>query len=285
MPSILAARLLRLVGLFRGTFVIRTGGDFLWESYVERTGDLVLLRDFYASRAFAADGFLNPYKSMLSAKERIVFTLTKWTLRASDKIVFSTEWQRDMFVPAYGLDAARTAIVENFYGPKAAPMPEESASGTPDSRPASGGKKIFISGTRAIKFKNAARLRSAIALAQEQDPSIELDDSTCGHDAFLEKTRSAWAVALVSLGDISPNMILDAIGVGTPFVLTQENGLMPRLGGIGLFVDPENIEDIARGILTMAEPFQHALYQKKVALFDFTHSWTQIAEELLKLRA
>ena len=32
--------------IFRVPFVIRTGGDFVWEQYLERTGDLVPLKDF-----------------------------------------------------------------------------------------------------------------------------------------------------------------------------------------------------------------------------------------------
>ena len=46
------------------------------------------------------------------------------------------------------------------------------------------------------------------------------------------------------LGDISPNLILDAVRHNKPFILTQENGLTDRLGDIGLYVDPENVDDI-----------------------------------------
>src|SRR5690348_11398603 len=41
LPAVLAAR------LFGKQIIVRTGGDFLWEFYVERTGELVLLKDFY----------------------------------------------------------------------------------------------------------------------------------------------------------------------------------------------------------------------------------------------
>ena len=40
LPAVLAGL------LFDKKMLLRTGGDFLWEAYVERTGDLVLLRDF-----------------------------------------------------------------------------------------------------------------------------------------------------------------------------------------------------------------------------------------------
>ena len=47
--------------IMRKRYVIRTGGDFLWESYVERTGDMVLFRDFYGTRM-----------DKMSGKERLV---------------------------------------------------------------------------------------------------------------------------------------------------------------------------------------------------------------------
>src|SRR3989344_4252755 len=56
--------------LFSKRVVFRTGGDFLWEFYVERTGDLVLLKDFYKTRM-----------KQLSLKEKLVFYLTRWALQ------------------------------------------------------------------------------------------------------------------------------------------------------------------------------------------------------------
>ena len=41
-PTMLACRLMGK------KYIIRTGGDLLWEWYVERTGEAILLRDFYS---------------------------------------------------------------------------------------------------------------------------------------------------------------------------------------------------------------------------------------------
>jgi hypothetical protein len=94
-----------LAGKFAGIpVIIRTGGDFLWEFYVERTGEKIVFSDFYTRpRSF-------------NTKERIIFRLTQWALRHASAAVFSTAYQRDAFVPAYGLEAARARIIENFYG-------------------------------------------------------------------------------------------------------------------------------------------------------------------------
>ena len=101
-PAVLAAKLLNK------KIMIRTGGDFLWESYVERTGDLVLLRKFYEK--------IKTGLAKLSLKEKIIFRLTHWTVNHCSKLVFSTEWQKDIWRMPYDLDLQRTKIIENYYG-------------------------------------------------------------------------------------------------------------------------------------------------------------------------
>lgn len=102
LPSVLAAK------LFGKKIIIRTGGDFLWEGYVERTGNLILLREFYEK---IDGGVVN-----LNFKERIVFDLTKWIIHKTNLMVFSTEWQRDIWSRPYQLNLQKTRIIENYYG-------------------------------------------------------------------------------------------------------------------------------------------------------------------------
>ena len=101
LPALCAAK------LFGKKLIIRTGGDFLWEQYVERTGDLVLLRNFYDARL-----------GKLNTKEKIIFRLVHFLMRYADAVVFSTSWQRDFFAKPYGLDLKKCFIIENFYGPR-----------------------------------------------------------------------------------------------------------------------------------------------------------------------
>ena len=253
LPAVFAARLLRK------KIIIRTGGDFLWESYVERTDNLVLFREFYLTSL-----------PKLNLKERIIFSLSRFTLRHASAIVFSTEWQRDIFMQPYRLDSAKCFIVENFYG-------------LPDSRGVSfeQGKKIFVAGTRKLKWKNVEALRRAYSRAAEADPTIMLDTDTVPHAEFLEKIRHAYAVILVSLGDISPNMILDAVRCGTPFILTCECGILKRVADCAVLVDPRDENDIAEKILWFADPVHYAEQKRKVLAFSFSHSWADITKEFL----
>ena len=251
-PSVVAAKILGK------KIVIRIGGDFLWEEYVERTGDLVLLRDFYTS------GF-----SKLSLKEKLIFHITRSTLERADYLAFSTDWQRKIWLSPYHLHEERTGIVENYYGEKVrGENPKE---------------KNFLAFTRPLKWKNLTRLDDAFLRAKEKVPEIILDREMISYDESIQKMKQCYAVILVSLGDISPNMILDALRCNRPFILTRETGLYEKLKDVALFVDPENEEDITEKILFLTKSENYELYRKKVEGFIFTHSWSEISHELLAI--
>lgn len=249
LPSVVAAKLLSR------KIVLRTGGDFLWESYVERTKQKVLFREFYTKeRSF-------------TFRERIVFNLTKFVLRQASTVVFSTAWQRAVWEIPYALGRVRTSLIENYYGPK-----EKS-----DVPP----RKVFLAATRPLVWKNHDVLRRAFQRAKETCPDIELDEETVPFDVFMEKMKRAYAVVLVSLGDISPNMVLDAIRHSKPFILTKENGLGPRIGDLGLSVDPQNEAEVADAFVRLSNPEVYQREKRKVEAFSFQHTYEDIAGEFL----
>lgn len=252
LPAVLASR------IFHKKILLRTGGDFLWESYVERTGEPVLFRNFY-----------NESRDKWSLKENIIFKFTNWTLRHTGLVIFSTDWQRRIFVPAYNLDANRTAIIENFYGTK-----------LPSLEPK---EKRFIGGTRPLKWKNIPMLKKAFTAAQSIEPSLILDVENTRYEEFMSKIQKAYAVILVSLGDISPNMILDAISYNKPFILTRETGLYEKFKDVGIFVDPQNPEDIKNKILFLADETNYQIQIDKIKNYNFTHSWDDIGREFVGL--
>lgn len=254
LPAVLAAK------LFGRKIIIRTGGDFLYEWYVERTGDLVLLRNFYRTNL-----------AKLNLKERIIFYLSRWTVRHCDKLVFSTGWQKTIWQEPYRLRSEHCAVVENYYGPK-----EESVAPL---------EKNFLAGTRPLLWKNSGRLAEAFRRAKIECGSLIYDQTTVPFGRFMAKLAGCYAVVLVSLGDISPNMILDAIRYNKPFILTRETGLYDRLKDVGIFVDPENIEEITEKLIWLADGNNYLEAKKKVERFTFMHTWEQIANEFLKIRS
>src|SRR3989344_5803267 len=262
LPALLASTLLGK------KLIIRTGGDFLWEWYVERTGDLVLLRDFYSTRLLR-----------LNRKERIIFSLLRFLFRHADAIIFSTAWQRDIFTKPYGLNAARCHIVENYYGPEERKV----YSNVPQHIGIH--KKIFVGGTRPLKWKNIPRVEEAFKTLQSKGLPVSLALQIGSRGQFLLDIQSSYAVIIASLGDISANTILEAIQFGKPLILTLETGLYPKLKDIGVWVDPEDVGDIAAKVAWLADDQNYEAQCKKIAAFAVTHSWEDIANEILTIHA
>lgn len=237
-------------------FTIRTGGDFLWESYVERTKKKILLRNFY-----------NTEMMNFNLKERIVFWTTKWILKRAEKIIFSTIWQRNIWEKSYNLDLNKTKIVENFYGKKIDYQNNQD--------------KVFLGSVRDLVWKNTDLLKLVFEKREMVNTGFTLDLNNYPNEVFLEKMKSSYAVILVSLGDISPNMIMDAIKLNKPFIVTKEIGIYDRIKDIAIFVDPLDENDILSKVLWLIEPQNYLSQKKKIENFNFTHTWEEITKEIL----
>ncbi len=260
--------------LLNKKYVLRTSGDFLWERYIDRTGDLALFKDFYGTRL-----------GRLSDREKLIFVATQKILKKASAVIFTTRWQKGIFESAYGLDPAKSAIVENFCAEKAGLCQPEG--------------RVFIGGTRFIKSKNQGMLKSAFEEAEQRladdltgaassaapvtSPSIRLDTAKATYDMFTERMHRAWAVILVSVSEISPNIILDAVAAGVPFILTRENGILDKVGDAAILVDPLNKNEIAEKIVWLADPKNRASQAEKVHRISFAHSWTEIADEIINI--
>lgn len=252
LPTVLACK------IFDKKSVIRTGGDFLWENYVERSGKKILLKNFY-----------NTEKQNFSFKEKIIFKLTKWILNNVSKIIFSTEWQRDIFVKAYKLSIENTRIIENYYGAKESDLDYES--------------KAFISSSRNLVLKNKAVLKGIFEKVVSSDHQSSLFDNYLSFDDFTKKMAKSYAVICISISEISPNIILDAIRYNRPFICTKEVGIFGRIKDAGIFVDPLNKEEIEGAVLSLLTGDGYWKAKEKIRNFSFVHTWEEISNEILNI--
>lgn len=251
LPAVLIGRLTRT------PVILRSGGDFLWESYVGRTHEPVTLSRFYQEpRHF-------------SYKERIILWSTKHIVFTfATKIVFSTAWQRAICMKAFAIPEQKTSIIENFYGEK-----------KEGREPV---KKNFVWIGRDVFLKNAETLMHAFEKAKETHPDIELEllKNVPQSEAF-ERLASCWAFVLPSISEVSPNLVLEALQRNRPCIVTQETGIRDRLGDAVLYIDPTNEADITEKISMFADPLKREEYTHHAQEFSYVHTYEDIAKEFL----
>jgi glycosyltransferase involved in cell wall biosynthesis len=243
---------------FGGTMIIRTGGDFLWEQYVERTKKKILFSEFYSGH------------HVFTKKEETVLKLTRWVLTQADHIVFNSDYQRRVWALPYALSPSKTSVIENAFAPRfgAAHAPVQ---------------KDFVCIVRAGNvWKNTDTLVRAFARARVKAPDIRLDlRFDVSHDVVEDTLSRCYCAILVSLGDISPNFVFEALSFGKPVILTKETGLTDRLGTTVLPVDPRDEEAIADAIVEMTNPTVYATFQERIRAFSFVHTYADIAKEFI----
>lgn len=245
--------------------VIRTGGDFVWETYVERTKKKVLLSEFYRA------------PRNLSRKERaLVFLQKSLVFRLVDYVVFNTAWQRDVWREPYGIPEEKTAVIENEYKPRL---------GRDEPRvDAHQGRGPFLAAWRPTTFKNIDTLEQAFALAKQRCPGVALEIyKDIPREELHKKMRTARALVIPSLTELGPNMAMEALALGVPVILTKDCGVRDRLGDAVAWIDPRDPEDIAHALCSLMNADMYVSAKNRAQAFTFTHSYNEIAQEFLNL--
>ena len=244
---------------FRKGFILRVGGDFLWEEYVERTREKILLSRFYTE------------PRNLTLKEKCILWATRFVLRMATNVVFNTHFQKDIWVPAYRIATEKVSIIENRMEP------------ANEAFPASG-KTFVYAAARPLVWKNADMARDAFDIVKQKVPEARLEFLFgLPREEAMEKIKYAYACILISLGDLGPNHILRALSFGKPVILAEEVGIRERIGDAAMYVDPFDKEVIAGSIVRMCKKELHDAYTQKVRMLSVTHTYADIAQEFLAL--
>ncbi len=240
----------------RTPVIARIGGDFIWEMYTERTGDLLPLPNIYSERG------------RWGSKEQFIFRVQQWVIPRVN-LAFSCEWIRDLWRDVYQFDEANAHIIEN-------PIPPKLVSKKPE-------RKNFAFYTRQIALKNNEAFRRSFTRAKNIHPDIELEEGMVPKDDLMRRMQECYAVVLPSISDVTPNYIIDAIRCGKPFLLTKYSGYAERFRDFGVIVDPMSEEDMTRGIMALSEEKTYEMYKKRLAEFNTVRTFDDIAREFVAI--
>lgn len=261
-----------LAGIPRAKKVLRLGGDFFWERATDR-GDIRTLREWHASRPLAM-------KLMLPL------------LRRFARIVYSTEYQRDLYEKLYN-NLPRSAIIEN-------PIPHCQKAVKRKNRETPL-KILFFA--RFVRFKNGESLIRAMASVSDalltmvgQGPeestyrkliaSLKLEARVVirGPARGEEKERlfaEHDCCIFTGLTEMSPNGALEALAAGIPVLMTNETGLSQAMQKQMTVLPMRSPREITAAIerLRCEEPLDSSSIQKTSIL----RTWDMVADEHLAL--
>lgn len=266
------------LGFARGKskLVLRLGGDFLWERYTDCGGGLGL-QEWYGSRFW-----------LLVARCSM-----GWLLRSFDHIVFSTEFQEEMYEQHYRRLPTHSVI-------------ENAMSGIENQelriRKMHAPFRLLYLG-RFVAFKNIPALLRAMLelpgttltlvgegpllhLLEGNVRGLHIQDLVTFRPKATPVERDACflehdLLVVPSVTEISPNVALEARAVGLPVLLTEETGLSERLQQ-GMVVrkirTPEQIRDAIEEVMGNYEHVAEA-----AARAPMQRPWSDIAQAYLEL--
>ncbi|MDP6562037.1 MAG: glycosyltransferase family 4 protein [Candidatus Peribacteraceae bacterium] len=249
--------------------ILRLGGDFFWERYTAMGGKKGL-REWYRS-------------------SRWQLAVSSWLLNKFDHVVFSTDFQQQIYKDAYK-NLPKNSVIENALAlDQVVPMEQHFL------------KKqlrlLFVG--RFVNFKNIPLLIEAVA--QIPDAYLTLVGSGPQDDALrkqterLELTTRVQFVAplrgkekfeifgkhdllvIPSLTDISPNTALEARSVGLPALLTEETGLSEHLRSGIVIADLSTPQKITEEINRIREGYNFVseAASKKIE----GRSWEEVSKD------
>lgn len=247
--------------LYRKTAVIRVGGDFLWEQYTERTKEKILLREFYECT-----------RTSFTYKERLILLIQKYfVLRLANTLVFSSEWLASIWQEPYNLKT-KIVTIENAYLPYPKPPLQEKRSRT----------VVWIG--RELALKNVDSLDAAIEKLQKKQCAVEYKKfSDLTHAQVLETLKTSGLLVIPSLSEVSPNLVLEALALNVPVILTAECGIYNRLTDAVTWVNPKSVDAIAQSIEYTLTDAGYREACARAASFNLVRTYNEIAKEFLLL--
>jgi len=214
-------------------FVVRLGGEWMWEDAVTNGGLNVTLREYWATHA---SGSRHGLKTRLAS----------WVLRRSSRLIITSDMLRVPLASVSPSAAAEAVTVCNIPRRTSCVAAPHVASDT---------LRVLYSG-RFAPVKNVPFFCRALKRAIEER-GAKISMVFVGEGTELRECQELFAgstavrfvgakaprevdnllseadlYVLPSLSDICPNGVLEALGCGVPCLITTEHGLGTDLGGV-----------------------------------------------------
>jgi glycosyltransferase involved in cell wall biosynthesis len=263
--------------LRRLPFVVRLGGDLLWERDAASGKTTLGISAYYATAAWTRAAFL--HRLML-----------RGILRGATLCLFPNSLLPTLYRHAFGIPLSHATIVQN-------PLPA-----TAVARASSPKRQLVLSG-RMTPLKNFVATLDALAAVQKEhttDPfSVILVgdgplrgvierwkqeqhadwlriESSMDRETLFATMAASWGVLQLSWAEVSPNIALEALSLCVPVLLTKDTGLAEALAPYTTLVDPTDALAVQAALKELLHEEGRARAVERAAKF----SWPQTTETM-----
>lgn len=258
----------------RKKFFLRIGGDFLWERAVEAGHTKKSLREYY--------------KDPKTLKEKLWIWLMGKVFGQTDRIIFTSYFQRDIYLKFFKIDQEKAMIIQNPF---------------PETKPESGQMPVtnyqLLYAGRLLKLKNLdflirvfhkilSRTGKNITLKIiGEGPEIKnlkagknviFSPAVSQHDLW-EEIQQSYLCVLPSLTEITPNFALECLKLQKPILLTKETEYYETLKNDLIFIDPQNETDLEDKIVYLLDEKNYLNYIEKIKRISTQRSWEDVVKD------
>src|SRR3989338_6306499 len=269
--------------LLRKPFMIRIGGDPIWEREAEMGRRVMPITTYYEQGLYKQD-------------KPILFKIIKILLKHADVVVFYNQFWREFYNKYFDLPLDKIRVVKNpvFRRENANPnLPED---------------PIIIFAGRFITYKNLPLVLNAfdnvrgklgkgklllIGKGPEINKLLNLKKSLCSEqyiefleslpqEKLFEKIKESSIAIGPALSEFNPNFILESLSFGKPVILSKGHGLSVDLPEEFLF-DPMNQQELEDKLSQLLKPDNYTKAVRVINNLDLNQNWEDVTDAHLNI--